>query len=173
MASIKCGNCAETHDSVDQVRKCHKLGGSSTAFRGPSSAPGRVFHDYYRKTNAAERAEEGRQAAQVKTKKRAAEGIYRKSGTIYKVQIAHHGSGQAYAKRLVETGVKDPKTGKNKWRWEMARGFVFELRPEHALTRDQAAEFGKLYGVCCVCGTILTDEKSIEAGIGPICADKF
>lgn len=107
------------------------------------------------------------------TKKRAAEGMYRKAGTIYKVQKAVHGSGQNYAKRLVETLVLDRKTGKPKWKFEYAPGFVFELRSEHALTIEQAKEFGALYGTCCVCGRTLTKEESIEAGIGPICAEKF
>lgn len=105
-------------------------------------------------------------------KTRAAEGMYRKSGTIYKVQKAVHGSGQLYAKRLVETLTVDRK-GNRKWRFEYAPGFVFELRPEHALTLDQAKEFGALYGSCCVCGKTLTDENSIAAGIGPVCASKF
>lgn len=35
------------------------------------------------------------------------------------------------------------------------------------------AECGHQTGICCVCGRTLTDPKSIEAGIGPICASKF
>jgi hypothetical protein len=36
-----------------------------------------------------------------------------------------------------------------------------------------AIKFGKLSGRCCSCGRDLTNEGSIEAGIGPICAQKF
>jgi hypothetical protein len=36
-----------------------------------------------------------------------------------------------------------------------------------------AMRYGKLAGRCCSCGRELTDPASIEAGIGPICADKF
>jgi len=31
----------------------------------------------------------------------------------------------------------------------------------------------KDFGICCCCGATLTDPKSIEAGIGPICASKW
>lgn len=36
-----------------------------------------------------------------------------------------------------------------------------------------AMKYGKLSGRCCSCGRDLTDPASIEAGIGPVCAQKF
>jgi hypothetical protein len=36
-----------------------------------------------------------------------------------------------------------------------------------------AKKYGKLSGRCCSCGRDLTDPASIEAGIGPICAQRF
>jgi hypothetical protein len=36
-----------------------------------------------------------------------------------------------------------------------------------------AIRYGKVSGECSCCGRELTDPRSIEAGIGPICADKF
>lgn len=36
-----------------------------------------------------------------------------------------------------------------------------------------AMKYGKLAGKCCSCGRELTNDGSIEAGIGPICAQKF
>lgn len=36
-----------------------------------------------------------------------------------------------------------------------------------------AMKYGKLSGRCCSCGRELTNDGSIEAGIGPICAGKF
>lgn len=36
-----------------------------------------------------------------------------------------------------------------------------------------AKKFGKLSGRCCSCGRELTNDGSIEAGIGPICAGRF
>ena len=38
---------------------------------------------------------------------------------------------------------------------------------------ETAKKYGKLSGRCCSCGRDLTDPASIEAGIGPICAQKF
>ena len=40
------------------------------------------------------------------------------------------------------------------------------------LTEDTAAKLGKLYGTCVICNRRLTDEQSIERGIGPICLEK-
>lgn len=36
-----------------------------------------------------------------------------------------------------------------------------------------AKKFGKLSGRCCSCGRDLTNDESIAAGIGPICAERF
>ena len=44
----------------------------------------------------------------------------------------------------------------------------FEANPLAA-----AVKYGRLSGRCCSCGRDLTNEGSIEAGIGPICAQKF
>lgn len=93
----------------------------------------------------------------------AAEGFYRRDGSIFKVQKAVHGSGHLYAKRLiVENGAA---------RWEYAPGVIRTLTER--LTLAEAEAFGKLYGICAVCGRILTDEKSIARGIGPVCAGKL
>lgn len=95
------------------------------------------------------------------------DGMYVLDGTIYKVQHAVHGSGKQYAKRLVPGAPGERAT------FEYAPGVVNRLRPEHRMTMDQAREFGALYGTCCQCGRVLTNEDSIEAGIGPICASKL
>ena len=50
---------------------------------------------------------------------------------------------------------------------------IRRLCPEHKMSLADAKKFGALYGTCCVCGRTLTDEVSIEAGIGPVCAQKF
>lgn len=44
----------------------------------------------------------------------------------------------------------------------------FEMDPLFA-----ARKYGKLSGICCSCGRDLTNDGSIEAGIGPVCAKKF
>lgn len=104
------------------------------------------------------------------------EGMYRDpaTGDIYKVQVAHHGSGRLYAKKLVALDVPRVKRGKeHSHDFEYAPGAVNRIQLAWRMTREKAAEWGRLYGSCCKCGTILTDEKSIAAGIGPICAEGF
>lgn len=91
---------------------------------------------------------------------------------VYKVIVAVHGSGFKYAKRL------NSDTGD----WDMARGAIQLLRPEHEMTLEQALKVAKvvandvngaLYGRCFRCGRTLTAEDSIERFMGPVCASKF
>lgn len=177
--SIACGHCKGRHDSVADVRRCSGIDSSakpasSWSLRSPGESPAHAAAVHAQARGANHGAHGGPIETPVqRTKTRAAEGMYRKAGTIYKVQKAVHGSQQNYAKRLVQTLLIDKKTGRSKWTFEYAPGFVYELRPEHALTFEQAKEFGCLYGSCAVCGRTLTNEDSIAAGIGPVCATKF
>ncbi len=41
------------------------------------------------------------------------------------------------------------------------------------LNREQAKEWGDLYGTCCHCGRELTDEESVTNSLGKICAKKY
>lgn len=93
------------------------------------------------------------------------EGMHRVDGVIFKVQRAVHGSGNLYAKRLTQYG--------DDWTFEYAAGAMRSLSTDTRMTLEEAKAFGALYGTCCSCGRTLTDEGSIEAGIGPICAKKF
>lgn len=97
------------------------------------------------------------------------EGFYIVGGKVYKVQVAVHGSGKKYAKMLVPgTAYGDKGT------WEYVGRKPFNLFNDSTkLTLEKAKELGHLYGMCCVCGATLTNESSIEAGIGPVCANKF
>lgn len=101
------------------------------------------------------------------------EGMWKLGDRIIKVQIAHHGSGHLYGKELIVTG--SPLDLPAGHRWQKLTGAVRMLREQggRKMTLQEAVQFGRLYGFCCRCGTILTDENSIEAGIGPVCAGKF
>ncbi len=46
------------------------------------------------------------------------------------------------------------------------------LKPEMALSKEEAAQFGQIYGWCGLCGRVLQNEDSKRAGIGPVCANK-
>lgn len=93
--------------------------------------------------------------------------------TIFKV-VWNQAETNLYAKQLfVETvPAEDGHPEIHRAHWGYAPGAVKSLTLAMKLTEEQAAEFGKLYGVCCICSARLTNEESIERGIGPVCADK-
>lgn len=104
------------------------------------------------------------EAAQGRPAPAAPEGIHRTAdGQIWKVQVAVHGSGNPYAKRLT-----DPATAT----FEYAPGAISRLSEATLMTLDEAREYGHLYGMCIRCGRTLTDEDSIAYGVGPVCAQK-
>lgn len=104
----------------------------------------------------------------VKSERITEDGMYTLGEMIIKVQFAKQGSGNLYAKKLVKS--EDTKSG---WAFEYAPGLVNQLKAEDRMSLEEAKKFGALYGVCCVCAADLTDEKSIAAGIGPICGGRI
>lgn len=105
----------------------------------------------------------------------AEEGMYRTpDGDIYKVQLAIHGSGRPYAKRMVEVA-KPQKVahGVRTHEFVFESGALSKLTADMKMTLEQAKEWGALYGTCCRCGITLTNEESIARGLGPICADRW
>jgi len=106
-----------------------------------------------------------KKAAAAVQREEAPEGIHYLDGKVYKVQVAVHGSGRKYVKQL------DAEAGG--WEYLGRNGVFHKLSENTLMTLEDAASFGKLYGMCCVCGATLTDEGSISAGIGPVCRDKL
>lgn len=88
-------------------------------------------------------------------------GMYRIDGRIFKV-LPSRNSDRHYAKEL--TG--ESETG---YSFTYAPGAMRMLRAEHRMTEDKAREFGRVTGYCCNCAKLLTDPKSVEDGIGPVC----
>ena len=198
MSNITCGNCKLQHQSVADVKACYA--GNAVAAVANSNPPSQKQIDLIEKLMAerdvsnfsgstatamldkrlasalityllaAPRVATGTPitvpvggttaAPQTERQIMVTEGMYRMDGKVYRVQVGVHGSGRLYAKVL---------QGKT---FEYERGAIFRLRPEHRMTLDDAAAFGRLYGQCCVCGRTLTDEVSIANGIGPVCAGK-
>lgn len=96
------------------------------------------------------------------TKKQApAAGYYVYKNEVYKVQVSPS-TGNSYAKVFTQEGG-----------WLYAQGMVNKMHDAQPLTLEKAKEFGHLYGSCIICGRTLTDEASIDAGIGPVCAGKL
>lgn len=86
-------------------------------------------------------------------------GMYSKDGEIYRVKRSKT-SGNLYATILMGSS------------FEYKVGVIRTLTPEHRMTLEQAKAYGVQTGVCCVCAAVLTDPKSIAAGIGPVCAGR-
>lgn len=109
------------------------------------------------------------------------EGMHKVGDRIFKVQKAVHGSGNLYAKELLPVERDNVEIEDGVWktvtvhRFEYAPGAIkrFALGRTTKMTLEQAKEFGALYGTCCVCARTLTNEESIEAGIGPVCGSRL
>lgn len=87
-------------------------------------------------------------------------GMYRvANGDIYRVQRSRE-SGRLYAKKL--------DWANNSFIYEA--GALRVLTANDRMTLDEAKAWGVETGICCVCSAFLTDPKSVEAGIGPVCA---
>lgn len=85
------------------------------------------------------------------------EGLYQTDLGIYRVELSEQS--RLYARHL------NPAGG-----WTYERGAIYRLTPDQRMTLAQAQEFGVKYGVCCVCGRLLSDAESVANGIGPVCA---
>ena len=83
-------------------------------------------------------------------------------GVIYRIHCSM--AGRLYTKRLTDSGTSFvyDASGMQKVRTNGTK-----------LTLEEAKEFGKRTGQCCVCAKTLTNPVSIEAGIGPICGGRF
>lgn len=92
-------------------------------------------------------------------------GMYRVGEDVYKV-LPSRQSERHYAKKLTGSTADG-------FAFTYAKGAMRLIRPEHRMTVEQAAEFGKLTGTCCCCGKLLTDPDSIAKGIGPVCEKKY
>ena len=84
---------------------------------------------------------------------------YTTDGLIARVQISK--AGYAYAKVL----------DLNDWQFKYRQGAVNRL--DRKMEFEEVLKIGKETGNCCVCARELTNKKSIELGIGPICRGYF
>lgn len=145
-----CGNCRKQGATVAEIRDCYKF---AALLDSPELADVLALPEQ-------ERPE-------------ITDGMWKLGDTIYKVQW-NLAKTNLYGKRLdLEATGPDNAFSAAVFVYEagvprkLAAGFA------HKLTLEEAKEFGALYGTCCVCGRTLTNEASIEAGIGPICAGRL
>lgn len=143
---MKCGHCKNDHETVAEVRECSTTYAVSTG--------GGVF----RPTLAEQQEIASRRTPVTEA------GMYQRggpNGPIIKVQKSRD-SDRLYGKLLT---VDAP----NAAHFVYKAGLLRDLAAEDKMTLEAARAFGQLYGVCCKCGATLTDETSIERGIGPFC----
>lgn len=56
---------------------------------------------------------------------------------------------------------------------QCTEAMIAKLRDVEERGIEAVKDIGRLTGICCVCGRTLTNEASIEDGIGPICAGRM
>jgi hypothetical protein len=115
-------------------------------------------------------AKRAEQRAAAPKKEDLSDGFYSLDDTIYKVVTSK--AGRQYAKELVTRKYSDEK-GDSEREFVYAPGIINRLTPEHALTLEEAEQYGQLYGRCLNCGRVLSNEESIARAMGPVCAGKF
>lgn len=178
MASIICGNCKKTVDNVEHVRACYYKSNDPWAPK-PSPAPvvfvptdeqadlrqrEEAWQQRLAEHNAAKRADASAPIRSVR--EQTPVGVYSVDGVIYKVKPARTSS-RTFAHELTLTVGGEPI-----WTYRgLASRFIPAGHP--MVTKEEAAEFGHTHGYCMMCGRLLTNEESIAAGIGPVCAGKM
>jgi hypothetical protein len=83
-------------------------------------------------------------------------GAFLTNGTYYRVQL-NRTTGRPYAKVLTNGS------------WEYVMGAIYKVREIDRLSLEQAKVISAQIGECVICGRTLTDGKSVDAGIGPVC----
>jgi hypothetical protein len=157
---IKCGNCKDRHETVAEVKSCYV------------STKAKVL-DAKVATLQTEIKTEQIKTELIKSQPVTEAGIYRKvinakTGTItciYRVKIGK--SGYPYAEALV-LGAPGQKA-----KFMFAKGAIMALTADMKMSLEEAKAFGFQWGVCCACGRTLTNAKSVELGIGPVCRKYF
>lgn len=100
-------------------------------------------------------------------------GIYERDGAVYRVKAARD-TGNLYATVLVEIGgerVTEAGTFINA-EYQYAPGVVRTLTAEDRMDTERAEALTIRYGMCVNCARHLKDAKSVQRGMGPVCAGK-
>ena len=97
-------------------------------------------------------------------------GIYTLGNDTVKVVPSRNHDG-VYAKRL--TLVEPVEGGDGQWgfAWDYEPGLISRMSGAVKMDAVAAAAFGQITGHCVFCSRLLTDERSITVGYGPVCAE--
>lgn len=159
MANIICGHCGATHATVQEVRNCAELHPETVTADGPAFAV-----EQQRKTSQQVADEINASFADTpfKPREEIREGFYTMDGDVLKIVLSQ--TGNLYANKMV---IVDDDVS-----WVFMKGIMRRVeRSAKRLTAEEAGKYGKLHGICIICGRTLTNEDSIERGIGPVCAE--
>lgn len=197
---VKCGNCKEYHESAAHVKTCFAEAKAEVAAAAiPATAKQESFlRKLLNEREHGWDATEPFIAALLSNRKACsgsidlllgmpkaapkltadapvelADGVYRWNDTFYKVYHTIHGANVQVAKVLHLQEAGTDANGKQLWsgEWEyVGKKPLYTLRPEHKLTKEEAKQFGLVYGMCVRCARDLTREESIHVGYGPTCA---
>lgn len=100
-------------------------------------------------------------------------GVYDVDGHVYTVKFNREGT-RLYANHIVESpdrlNANDELVDID---FVYSPGAIFNIKPEHRMSFEDAKVLTIRYGRCIACGRRLKAGKSVEQGIGPVCRKKF
>lgn len=133
-----------------------------------------VFRADYWRAEMAKREDEKKEAAARPAPAELDDAVYRVGDTYYMVYHTIHGANQQVAKKLIvtDTGQVDEDGHpiyEGEWEY-VGKSPLRTIKPEMRLTQEEAAQFGKVYGLCVRCGRGLTRDESKHVGYGSTCA---
>lgn len=103
----------------------------------------------------------------------AAPGYYVADTGEFVVVVENRAKTRTYAKTLLLTEhAQDDGSTRKHATWAYSAGLAGRVAHMEPMTMEEAAAFGHLHGICLICCRPLTDPKSVQRGIGPVCAEK-
>lgn len=191
--SVSCGNCKGKHFTANDVRFCYGVQPTASLPSAPvapaPTKPATEKQVAFIQRLATERGYANYPTTGLSTKDAStvietllampkaapapasapqalAMGMYRDNlnGDYIRVYPAKNGG------HLLAKALREDEDGV--WRFHYLGGAAKATKNATRMTKEEAAAFGHQFGVCCLCGRLLTDPESVAAGIGPICADK-
>lgn len=93
----------------------------------------------------------------------------RNPGAVNMTDGRAYGDNTFFGKITVEGTFQPSQASRNLDRAVKASLWALMSRMRDGEAEQVFAEFGKRFGVCAICGRELTNEVSVERGIGPVC----
>lgn len=163
-----CGHCKTQRVSVEHVKMCSRLGTEGLAKAASALGLSVTTSDRSWATASGEQivADIKTYAAPTLDRLSAEEvkGFYSRmvfgQRIFYRVKVSRT-SGRAYAEEW------------DGWRWDyLGARALRDLTLADRLTAEQAKAWSNVTHACIFCGLDLTDDRSTDAGYGPVCAEK-